>query len=109
MSDVSGVLGKIACFFIVAGVVEQFMPGSGMKKYVKYFCGVVLTLCLIYTWQEMWKGEALPELDLERQIQNEYDNLMFDWEKRKKVDRKVGEEIDCQEIPEIQIGREGED
>ncbi len=108
MSDVSGVFGKIACFFIVAGVVEQFMSGSGMKKYVKYFCGVVLALWLIYTWGEIWKGGEISTVDWEKEIQKKYEDSMYDWEKREKTDRKPREKIECQAIPEIQVGREKE-
>ena len=47
-------------------------------------------------------------MDWEKEIQKKYEDSMYDWKKREKTDRKPREKIECQAIPEIQVGREKE-
>lgn len=76
------IIHKIACFLLFISLLEQVIAESEMKKYVRFFSGIILCLFLINAFTSLFGKKIEIEMDWKVYDTTEMENIFENWEEK---------------------------
>ena len=83
MEQIMGMLRQIACLLLLFSLLEQLISDSKMQKYVRFFSGVLLCVCLLQNVGDLLSVDWFETINFSVEESKEYEDEFLEWEERR--------------------------